>query len=268
MARDDREGIRMSARGHQGLLLAGQSPFLGLMAILAPISWLRLSDNAANNTVTDSSKSPSNGSLFEVLTTTTQTAVNTNTRANAGMLTGDSDGCFNFAATSMITVPNKTLSNTSGWTAFCLINPTSAPPSLSNNVGAIFQFGNSGTLSNAPELDIYSNGNGTFRFRPMLSGVSEIPMSASPSWPWGTKLAVAFKKEANGNAKLFVSGALVATSTSAPGYSYGTDVMRWGAAKFANPPWYQFPGLMDELAIFNSPLSDANCLQLTALAAA
>lgn len=258
----------MSTQGHHGLLLAGGSQFVALMTALVPSSWLRLGDNAANNAVADSSIAPSNGLLYEVLTTTAQNAVNTSTRAHAGLLNNDTDGCFNFAGASLITVPKIALTNATGWTAFFVMYPSVAPISANNGIGTIFQFTNNGAGSGCPELDVLNKSDGTFRFRVMQSGVGEIAMSAAPSWAWATKLAVAFKKEANGNLKIFVNGALVATTTGNPGFTYGTDVMRWGAAKFASVPWYQFPGLMDELAIFNAPLSDANCQQLTALAAA
>lgn len=258
----------MSARGHHGLLLAGGSEFAALMASLAPASWLRLNDNAANNTVIDSSSSHINGSLFEVLTTPTQNPVNTNTRASAGLLSGDSDGCFNFNGSSTVTVPNITLSNGTGWVAFCIMYPASAPATANNTIGAVLHLGGSGDSNGAPELDLADKKDGTFRFRVMRSGVVELAMTALPSWPWQTKLAVALKKEANGNIKLFVNGTLVATSTAAPSFTYGSAVMRWGSARFNSVPWYQFPGLMDELAIFTAPLSDATCQQLTALAAA
>lgn len=237
--------------------------FASLMASLAPATWLRLNDNAASDVVTDSSASPSHGSLFSAVTPPTHSAVNTSTRSyTPGLVAGDADKCFDMGGNSIIKSPGKTLSNAIGWTAFAIIRPTSAPPPSAAWVACVFQL--SSFAAGVPELDIIDVGSGKFRFRVMRSGSSEISMSATPTWSYGDTLAVALKKRAGGLVDLFVNGSLVASSTATPSFVYSGGVQWWGSAYFpTSSSFYQFPGYMDELALFTTPLSDAQCLSLT-----
>lgn len=258
----------MSARDHHALLMAADGGSLAaLIASLSPITWLRLNDNAASGVVTDSAASPANGTLYAITGNVAPTGKNTSVVSTAGLIAGDADKAFDFALTTMLESPNRALSNATGWTVFFIAKPTGPPAAGASNIGAIFQLSAAGF--SCPEAEIAHVSTGIFRLRYMISGTSEITMSATPNWGYGTKLSVAVKKEAGGNLKAYVNGSLVATSTSAPSFSYSSGAFRWGAARFGSgtpATYYPFPGILDELTVFGAPLSDAICADLTARA--
>jgi len=239
-----------------------------LISSLAPATWLRLNDNSSSSSsVTDSAASPAAGTLYSAVNGVALSTVNTSTRSSPGLVAGDSDRCFNFGGNTALDSPNRFFSNPTGWTVFCIVEPPSAP---AGGVAISFQLTSNPLGNGEPEFGIADVGAGKFRLRCLLSGISEISMqNAHPTWDYGTRLAVVVKKEVNGVVKEFVNGSLVNTSSSAPGFNYAGGALRWGYGRFQNGAasnYYQFPGLMDELALFVTPLSDATCSLLTATA--
>jgi len=248
--------------------MASNNALALLIASLSPVTWLRLNDNSTSSSaVADSATSPAAGTLYSAINGVALSTVATSTRSNPGLVTGDSDPCFNFGGNTALDSPNRFFSNPTGWTVFCIVQPVSAP---SGGVAICFQLTSNPLGNGEPEFGITDVGSGKFRLRCLMSGVSEIGMvNAHPTWNYGARLAVVIKKEVNGVVKEFVNGALVNTSTSAPGFNYSGGVLRWGYGRFqtgAASNYYQFPGLMDELALFVTPLSDATCSLLTTTA--
>ena len=240
-----------------------------LITSLSPLSWLRLNDNDTNNAVVNSAASGPNGSLFSSIVSAAPVAKNTSLVSSTGLVAGDIDKSFNFAANSMVTYPAHSLSNATGWTVFMLVQQTAAAPSSSGGAIALVQL--SGYVQGCPELGMIQDGAGQSRFRVLVSGLAEVGFPNTPAfYPFGTKLAVCVKKEANGVVKLFVNGALHRTSGSSPSFNYtALGVNRWGTGHYGSDTSsakYQLPGKADELTIFNRPLTDAECISLTATA--
>lgn len=246
-------------------------PSTGLAALIAqlgPVSWMRLNDNAGNNTVVNSAVNGPNGSFFNSILSVAPTPKNTSLASVPGLVAGDVDKAFNFSGNSMVISPAHSLSNATGWTLFFIAQQdTASPPDQS---GAITIVQLSSYVAGCPELSMIQNNSEQSRFRVMRSGVSEVQMGDLPFYTYGTKLAVCLKKEAAGAAKLFVNGSKIGDSGSDPGFNYFADgVNRWCTGYFGSDTAsqkYQLPGKADELTLFNRPLTDAECIQLTATA--
>ena len=259
--------------GHRGLMLASEGASGGvlsdLITSLSPNSWLRLNDNAGTSTIQNSVSGASNGSLFNSIVSVAPTAKNTSLVSAVGLVAGDVDKCFDMASSSMVEVPGHNLSNSDGWTLFCVAQQLSAAPASSGGAITIAQL--SSYVQGCPELGMIQGAGGTSRLRVMRSGQSEVGMGTLPFWPYGTKLAICLKVEAAGAAKLFVNGAKIGDSGSAPGFSYpqALGINRWGTGHYgsnASSAKYQFPGKLDELTLFTRPLTDSECVDLTAAA--
>ena len=257
----------MSALARRHALVRAQakpvaSSFAALAASLAPITWLRCNDNAADNIVIDSSASMQNGTLLTAINNTTSVARNSADVSNVGLVAGDTDRAFLIAGESQIQSPHKTLADATGWTAFAIIQPDVAPASSNGYGGAIFQLTNGG--NSCPEIDIIgSSGSSSYRLRLMRSGSSEIAMTATPTYSYGQKLALLVRKRAGGVADIYVNGVLVASSTSAVSWSYGSRYNMWGSAYFTGAYMYALTGTLDEPMLFDRPLTDAECEALT-----
>lgn len=256
----------MSLLAQHGFMMARRSSGLAdLIASLDPVTWLRLNDDGASSVVADNSATPAAGTLYSVINNASPVTKNTDLVSAPGLVGGDGDKAFNFGGNSMVESPRRSLSNAVGWVVFCLLRPDEAPAPASNTVAGVWQL--TGNGSSVPELDIVHMPGDNFRFRVMRSGSAEVALGTPPTWPYGTRLAVAVKKEASGMVKLFADGAKVGESASAPVFAYGLEPFRWGSAMFgssAPSSYYQFPGVLDELTVFDAPLSDAICQQLTA----
>ena len=259
--------------GHRGLMLASEGVSGGALAdlivSLGPASWLRLNDSGGTNTVLNSVSGASNGSLFNSTVSVAPTAKNTSLVSAGGLVTGDVDKSFDLAANSMVEVGGHSLSNSGGWTLFCVAQQISAAPASSSGAITIAQL--SSYVQGCPELGMIQGAGGTSRLRVMRSGQSEVGMGTLPFWPYGTKLAICLKVEAAGAAKLFVNGAKIGDSGSAPGFSYpqALGINRWGTGHYgsnASSAKYQFPGKLDELTLFTRPLTDSECIGLTVAA--
>lgn len=239
---------------------AGPSMTLAaLISSLGPAQWFRLDDNAANSTVVDAINTGSPATLYSAVNGSSLATKNTSTVSTAGLVSGDSNKAFAFGGNSLIAAPNIALSNATGWTVFCIARIDSVP-ALGNS--ALLQLTARG--SSCPELDVYDVDGAKFRFRAMLSGSSEITMNATPQYSYGTRIAVAFRKRAGGAVDIFCNGSLVASSTSTPSFAYGSEGNNYGAARFGpNTNYYSIPGPTDEFTLWQTPLSDVNCVALT-----
>ena len=251
----------MSLLIQQGRMLdhAGNS-LVGLIASLSPAIWMKADDNAASNTVINSG-SAGNGQAYNAPNGVILSTKNTSLMS-AAALTASSANSFYINGSGMVEYPNVSLSNATGWTVSGIIRVDSVPSVAS--VAVVAQLTNTGT--GCPELGVINVDGSTWRFRVMLSGTSEVTMTATPTYSYGAIVRFALRKRAGGVVDLFVNGSLVASSTAAPVYSYSTGVNRFGAGRYgSSTTYYAIPGAIDETALFTSPLSDANCIALTSV---
>lgn len=256
----------MSIIGHHGLLLGGVPTAYGpLIQYLGPAWYAKLADNAASSTV--AATVGANGSLLAVTNgSTTRLSKNTSLVAAASLLTSGADGAFNLAGSSVVQGPNVALSGATGWTHTFLCKPSASTPSGNGGNGSVCQFGDAaGADSGCAQLDYQDSGGGSFRLRLLRSGVAEIGLT-STTWTYGTKLFIVLRHLAAGNIEVWVNG-VRELNVASPGFTYARSSFWYGAARFggATITFYQLTGTLDELAVFNRPLSDA---QMAALFAA
>lgn len=245
------------------LMLAGAgappSGLVGLIASLSPAMWARFDDNAPSSAVVNSAVGGSAGALYAAVPGSALALKNTDSVSAIGLAAGTAHS-FNIGASSLVVMPDVTLSNAAGWTFFTLLKVVSAPSAAAAVVCQLTGIG-----GGVPELDVLDVGGGKFRFRVMASGTGEIGMTATPTFNYGTKLAIVMRKAAGGLIDLFVDGALVASSSSIPGFSYLSNGHSLGGGRFGSTVnYYSVPGCMDESVLWAAPLADANCLALTA----
>ena len=225
---------------------------------LSPLVWARCDDNASTSAILNSGSVATSGTFYSAVTGSSLAAKNTSTASVTGLATGTTRA-LNLSGGALIAMPNVPISSHVGWTFFGIFQPLSVPPT--SGIAALFQLTDTG--SSCPEIDINNVDGSRFKLRVMASGTSEVTMTATPTFAYGSRLAIAAKLRANGVLDVFVNGSLVASSVGVPPFSYGSAPLRFGGAVFGGTNYYALPGLIDEAAVWGAPLTDAQCISLT-----
>lgn len=251
---------------HQQILMALSPPtaYGPIIQSYGPAWYAKLADNAANNTVL--ATVGANGTLLgPVNGSTSRPSKNTSLVTTASLLTSGADAAFNLAGSSVVQGPNVVLSGTTGWTHTFLCKPTAQPGAGNSNNSSLCQFGDAtGVDAGCVELALQHVSGTSYQLRLLRSGVTQIGITTT-TYTYGAKLFIVIRHLAGGNVEVWVNG-VKELDISSPGFTYATSTFWYGAARYgsATVTYYQLIGVIDELAVFNKPLSDVQLATLFA----
>ena len=140
------------------------------------------------------------------------------------------------------------------WTVELVIKPTGVP--IDSGYATLVQLCANpiGGGGNFPELAMVNIGGGAYRLRVMVSGIQELFLSTQ-ALTYGQRqhVALVYKTAGGGAVSLFVNG--VSVGFAAVTYGISTSGASVGHATFlGSPTYYPFPGVIDELAFYQSAL--------------
>lgn len=241
----------MNARGHHGLMLAGSTTFAAYMASLLPVAWWRMGDAVGSTYLNDS--------VANEQAVLTGTAGTNYTLGSAGLVSGDTDKSVAF---------NGGSANTSGaakwalgagdFSAFCVAKWTST------------------TLSIVACDRDSSPSNVLFLFTSNRATTGDV---GCESWNWQTQkinvagsyndgnrhvLGLTYKTSTN-ELRFYLDGVLKQTQVQAGALSRPT-ASTMGARIANNYGSQNLIGTVDEVALFNHLLSDAEMAGAASLA--
>lgn len=225
------------------------NPSIGYAAVIfadGPIIYWRLDETSGTN-ATDSSSNGNSGIYYTDVSTLT----------TAGLLNSDSNTAIFLAGTSNsasgIYKSSCPISITSAWAFECIINPSGSPSF--DSVGCILQVGDPQVGSNIPELDIIDNGSGTYKIRLQNAGISQLGITTNV-FNYGYKHHIVLRSDGTIN-ELLIDG----VSQFTVSHVYATPAINSlyvGYTYFSTGSnYYPFKGTLDEIAIYDSRLSNS-----------
>lgn len=212
-------------------------PYKAAVLADSPVIYWRL-DETSGTVAADTSGNGNAGTYAEDVSLLTA----------AGLLTTSTDKGILLPSTAVgVTIANP-INTSLNWSVEALIKPTVVPPT--SGVGAIFMLGPSG---GNPEIDIQDAGSGTFFFRVMRSGLSQIFRSTS-TFAYGTRVHVVLTfASATGDLLLYENGVQDANTGSMAYGNAGGNIL-FGMANFGSNS-YSCQGYADEAAVYSTTLS-------------
>lgn len=230
----------------QQVLLAGNrvNQYSALVLASGPVQYWRFGESSGT-VAFDTPSGARNG-------TYTRDASNTTT---PGLLNGDSNTAFLGPAStstpvSGIKYAGVAASPSGNFTVTVIIQPSGVPPS--SGVGGLLQLGANG--GGCPELAVVDQGGGLFKVRVNRSGVSTIILSTS-SFAYGTKLHVKLSRNTGNAIALRINGAAEGSATFA--FALASTTTNIGLNNTGSGDGFQFAGVIDEFAVWNSFIADA-----------
>lgn len=152
---------------------------------------------------------------------------------------------------------NSFLNTSTVWTFECWLKLGAIP--VSGGICSFWQALDAPSVGNsAPELDAIDQGGGLFKFRVMKTGVAQLFLSPT-SYSYGARLYVVLRHTGTVTA-LFVNSVASGSASNTYGASTGR-AMSFGHSRFTSSTnYYPMNGVLDEVAIYQTALSDARIL--------